>query len=992
MVSPGDASGGDASGENIPVGNIPSGDALGGDASGGKAISVYFPDDNLEAAVRSALSTDVSVEDVVTTAQLAQITELTVDAVTDWTGIELLTNLGYLEVLPSVAYDISNLAGLSKTNATFLLNIGNWETDSVNNSHITGDISVFSDMTKLNGLSIASGTKVYGDLSSLSKLTSLELLNFGPSEESNNITGKISDLSQLTELTRLIINWIEISGTYSEISSFTNLTTLYVTCKNITGSLGDLKSLSKLEELNLDSNTFNLNELSGGLPNLKFLYLSGKIAGSLDELGTWKKLINIGLWDRGLDGEPPSTLTGDIAYFAKCPNLEYFSLVDLPVSGKTSSLAGLENLYYNIEGTNVIFDDNPGTVKELFQDANLAAAVAATIGCEVTDQVTQTRLGYITELTVDAVTDWTGIELLTNLEFLNVIPSAAYDISNLAGLSKINNRLWLNIGEEGSGPDVNIKITGNISVFSEMTNLYVLTISNGAKVSGDLSSLSELTSLERLTIFPFDTSYITGKISDLSKLTRLTQLVMPNVAPSGTYLELSSFTNLTYLVLSCENITDSIDNLKSLSSLEYLVLYNNVFNINDLSGSLPNLKSLNFIGTITGSLDGLDPWENLVIFQLSDWGLNGKDPASTLTGDIAYFAGCPNLESIFLMNQPVSGNISSLDSLEKLNDLHVDGSDVIFDDYAGTVKELFPDTHLAAAVADALECDVTDSVSSTLLESIVSLQVDAVKNWTGIELLTSLGYLDVFPSAAYDISNLAGLSKINNRLWLNIGEEYSELTPFSNHITGDISVFSEMTNLYVLTISHYAKVYGDLSSLSELTSLEILSITQYDISDITGKISDLSKLTRLTQLTMANVAPSGTYSEFSSLTNLTDLYMSCENITGSIGDLKSLSSLEDLALNSNVFNINDLSGSLPNLKYLSFQGTITGSLDELDPWENLVSINLSDWGLNGKDPASTLTGDIAYFAGCPNLWSIFLKNQPVSGKISSLDSLKNLSQ
>jgi hypothetical protein len=1019
MVSTGDASGGDASGGNtsggdIPGGNIPGGDipggnipggnisggdipggyisggdasggdASGGDASGGNAISVYFPDDNLEAAVRSAL-TDVSAGDVVTTAQLSQITYLGVGAVKDWTGIELLTNIEFVNMIPRGSYDITNLAGLSKIKKEFAFNIGEWDVEPEANSQTTGNISVFSDLTNLNCISFAPGVNVYGALSSFSELTELEELTIEPSDESYNITGKISDFSKLTKLTRLMMDYVAPSGTYSELGSFTNLIELNVSCGNITGSLGDLKSLSKLEHLNLGSNTFNLNELTGILPNLNFLSLNGKIAGSLDTLGTWENLTEIGLWDWGIEGEPPSTLTGDIKYFAKYPNLEVLNLLNIPVSGKISSLADLENLDYYIEGTNVIFDDYAGTVQELFPDANLAAAVAAALECDVADPVSLTPLRYINDLYVDAVKDWTGIERLINLGYINVFPTEAYDISYLAGLLKTNNTLWLDMGSWEVEPEENSHITGDISVFSDVTNINGLTFCNGAKVYGELSSLSNLTSLEELNFMATEESFnITGKITDLSRLTGLTRLKLSWVAPSGTYSDFSSFTNLEELYVSCGNITGSIGDLKSLSKLEHLNLGANTFNINELSGGFPNLRYLFLDGKIAGSLDTLGTWENLTEIGLWDWGIEGEPP-STLTGDIKYFAKYPNLEFLNLLNLPVSGKISSLAGLENLYDLFIDGTDVIFDDYAGTVKELFPDANLAAAVAAALGCDVTDPVSPTQLRYIGGLKIDAVTNWTGMDYLTGLYEIKVLPSVEYDIANLAPLksyTQIGNFV-LGVGdweEEYDK----NQNIVGKISVFSDMTNLKGLFVESGTNLSGSLSDLSNLTGLEQICFKNRDGGNLSGSLNDLQNMKNLWEIRLMGNQITGNTSSLKNFPNLQILDINNTSITGTLSDISSVEKLNQLWIFGTGIegDIKVLSG-FTAMEYISLKENekLEGDTSALSNMTNLRCVDIGGTGIISA---------IKDFTNCNALEELYLW-APVTGNLSDLGEKDKLS-
>ena len=123
----------------------------------------------------------------------------------------------------------------------------------ISNNNLTGNISALSGLTSLTVLHI-DGNNLTGDISALSGLTSLTIFN----GYNNNLSGDISALSGLTSLFSLnLINNANIKGDMTSLKELTSLKNLYlgiegdyvggtkVICSNITS----LKSLSVLENM-----------------------------------------------------------------------------------------------------------------------------------------------------------------------------------------------------------------------------------------------------------------------------------------------------------------------------------------------------------------------------------------------------------------------------------------------------------------------------------------------------------------------------------------------------------------------------------------------------------------------------------------------------------------------------------------------------------------------------------------------------------------------
>ena len=169
---------------------------------------VTFPDANLEAAIRDALSVGAQVE--LTCGLVSGLTALGADGagITSLVGIQNLTGLTVLALRNNSITDISALSGL--TSLTSLSLDGNSITDP----------SVLSGLTALTRLGLAANSIT--DISVLSGLTSLMVLIL----DNNSITD-ISVLSGLTSLTLLSLAANSIFD-ISALSGLTRLTSLHL--------------------------------------------------------------------------------------------------------------------------------------------------------------------------------------------------------------------------------------------------------------------------------------------------------------------------------------------------------------------------------------------------------------------------------------------------------------------------------------------------------------------------------------------------------------------------------------------------------------------------------------------------------------------------------------------------------------------------------------------------------------------------------------------
>jgi hypothetical protein len=298
--------------------DVTPGDVSNGDTSRGNFIDGYFPDDNLADAVKRAFTPDVTAGDVVTPAQLANIDSITVDAVTDWTGMDKLTNLYSIIVTPTVEYDIQELAPLASYTQVKSIALGvvnPWDTGYSENQNIKGDISVFSNMTQLKSI-FGFATRLNGSLDDLQNLSNLEHIHFN----GDQITGTTSMLTGFNDLGLLSLHNTSVTGTLSDIATLEDLYQLEVVGPGIEGNIevfsdftgmkafameenegltGDTSDLPYMPDLLIVSirNT-NISSSIGDFTNCSLLenfYLYGNVTGSLSELGEKVHLTSLGV-------------------------------------------------------------------------------------------------------------------------------------------------------------------------------------------------------------------------------------------------------------------------------------------------------------------------------------------------------------------------------------------------------------------------------------------------------------------------------------------------------------------------------------------------------------------------------------------------------------------------------------------------------------------------------------------------------------------------
>lgn len=201
--------------------------------------------------------------------------------------------------------------------------------------------------------------------------------------------------------------------------------------------------------------------------------------------------------------------------------------------------------------------------------------------------------------------------------------------------------------------------------------------------------------------------------------------------------------------------------------------------------------------------------------------------------------------------------------------------------FPARIEEIFSDNELAESVAKTLEKDVTDTVTETELEQILSIEsYKDIENLNGIEYLKNLEKLLLTaagtpsPKSPSDISKLLQLPKLKE---LSLG-----CASFQGREEELLSTIEQLTTLESLSLWNHS--LSNINSLTNLTNLKNLSIT-----DILMTTDSEGNLVPLNQLSLETL---------STLSNLESLSLNNNEIED-ISDLKMLTNLKTVYLNNN---------------------------------------------------------------------------------------------
>ena len=259
-------------------------------AQTGQEEVVSFPDANLDAAVRSALRLPAG--EPITARTMLNLSSLYAveSGITDLTGLEYATNLGFLS-----------------------LNNDYWRDDKLTNHNTVSDLSPLATLTRLGNL--------YLD---------------------GNPISDITPLANLTQLTDLRLSFTNVSD-ITPLANLTQLTVLRLDLTNVS-DITPLANLTQLTELTLGNTPISDITPLANLTQLQTLYLGSNPISDITPLANLTQLTELRL---------PFTNVSDIMPLANLTQLTVLSLGSTPISD-ISPLANLIQLTdLALSGTNV---------------------------------------------------------------------------------------------------------------------------------------------------------------------------------------------------------------------------------------------------------------------------------------------------------------------------------------------------------------------------------------------------------------------------------------------------------------------------------------------------------------------------------------------------------------------------------------------------------------------------------------------------------------
>jgi len=366
-------------------------------------VIVNFPDKNLEAVIRQAISKPLG---DIFASDLQGLTSLNASgkSIANIEGLQYCTNLTTLFLTDNQISNISVIAGLTKLTRLYLYN------------NQISDISPLAGLTNLTELNLQKNQiSNIGALAGLTNLAGLRL-------DINQISD-ISALAGLTKLTELGLGNNQISD-ISALAGLTNLIKLELNYNQISNI--SALALTKLTWLNLKSNQIsNINGLAG-LTNLTWLELQNNQIIDISALAGLTKLTQL-----RLDANQISNINGLVGL----TNLTWLELGQNQISN-INELAGLTNLAWLGLGPNQINNINILSVLTKLDRLNL-------YNNQISDISALAGLTNLTDLILNG-NQINNISALTSLTKLNQLGLGNNQISNigtLAGLTNLTNLL-----------------------------------------------------------------------------------------------------------------------------------------------------------------------------------------------------------------------------------------------------------------------------------------------------------------------------------------------------------------------------------------------------------------------------------------------------------------------------------------------------------------------------------------------------------------------
>jgi|GEM_PF-1093934 len=412
---------------------------------------------------------------------------------------------------------------------------------------------------------------------------------------SNNLSGSLPPLANLTQLQDLFLDNNALTGSIPELNGLGQLENVFLGNNQLTGSIPALSGLSKLTQFYaLD------NQLSGPLPSLAGL--------------TNLQLVCVDF----------NQLTGSVPSLAGLTSLTTFQAAFNQLSGNFPTLDGLSNLQFIDLGGNKLTGTLPSlsglTNLRLFaaNDNQFTGPIPSISGLALLEQIVvydNQLTGSIPELSAFA-----------HMQLVDVHQNRlSGSIPSLTGLSNLEQFIASNN-----------QLTGNIPDLSTLTSLDAFQVS-GNRLTGGLPSLSNLAKLQSIDV---SSNRLRGALPNLSGLTKLAYVTLSDNEFSGTIPALPASPALIVYSIDRNQLTGSIPSLSPPVNLQFFDAHSNA-----LTGSIPSFSGLGqllsfsaYDNQLTGQIPALTGAPNLTALLVGQNRLTGPAPDLTAMAALQNFS------------------------------------------------------------------------------------------------------------------------------------------------------------------------------------------------------------------------------------------------------------------------------------------------------------------------------------------------------------------
>ena len=115
----------------------------------------------------------------------------------------------------------------------------------LNNSQVSGDIAALGKLSKVANVNLTN-TQVSGDIAALKNLTLLPDVKLALTQ----VSGDISALSNLTELSQIALSSTQVRGDIAALGKLSKVATISIPNTQVSGDISALSNLTKLQEIN----------------------------------------------------------------------------------------------------------------------------------------------------------------------------------------------------------------------------------------------------------------------------------------------------------------------------------------------------------------------------------------------------------------------------------------------------------------------------------------------------------------------------------------------------------------------------------------------------------------------------------------------------------------------------------------------------------------------------------------------------------------------